>query len=81
MTVRGVLHLSGYGGDSTQVVEIVGRTPKRIRIRAIERTRLAGRCRWLEPGHEVLVPEHAVTPLSAAESDDDESPRPSLREA
>ena len=34
---------------------------QRRRIRAITRTKLAGRMRWINPGDVVLVPKHGVT--------------------
>ncbi len=58
--IIGHLRLSGYGGDSAQDVEVIGQTPKRLRIRAIRRTRLGGRLRWLEVGETALVPTYAV---------------------
>lgn len=48
-----------HGATATQVVTVAV-TPHRYRIRAITRTRLAGRNRWLEPGQEALVPKTAV---------------------
>jgi hypothetical protein len=58
--VYSYLVLAGWGGTSRTLVLTVGSTPKRFRIRALTRTKLAGRCRWLEPGEEALVPKHAV---------------------
>ena len=58
--VYSYLVLAGWHGSSATKVLTVGETPKRFRIRAIERTRLAGRGRWLEPGQETLVPKSAV---------------------
>lgn len=58
--ITGWLTLDGYGGRTATLVEIVGQTPKRLRIRAIERTRLAGRRRYLEIGETALVPTYAV---------------------
>ena len=49
MAITGLLALNGWEGYTEQVVEVVGQTPKRLRIRAITCTRLAGP-RWLEPG-------------------------------
>ncbi|MBL8605196.1 MAG: hypothetical protein JNK72_24915 [Myxococcales bacterium] len=46
---------------------IVGETPKRYRIRALTRTRLGGRDRWLEAGEEALVPRAAVRQLVVPE--------------
>lgn len=58
--VYGYLVLSGWHGASATRVLVVGLTPRRFRIRAITRTRLAGRGRYLEPGAETLVPLTAV---------------------
>jgi hypothetical protein len=58
----GYLNLNGWGGVTSRKVEIVGETPKRLRIRAIERTKLAGRRRWIQAGETALVPKYAVTP-------------------
>jgi hypothetical protein len=55
-----LLLLDGYAGASLQRVLVIGETPQRWRIRAVERTKLAGRGRWLEPGGEALVPKHAI---------------------
>jgi hypothetical protein len=52
--------VEGWGAIQPYVVEVVGQTPKHLRIRAITRTRLAGRGRWLEPGQTALVPTYAV---------------------
>jgi hypothetical protein len=54
------LIISGWHGSSSTLVVTVGMTPKRFRIMAITRTRLAGRGRWLEPGMTALVPKTAV---------------------
>jgi hypothetical protein len=54
------LILQGWHGVTSTPVLVVGETPKRYRIRAIERTRLAGRGRWLETGEEELVPRGAL---------------------
>lgn len=59
-TTTGRLALGGYGGNALTVVEVIGQTPKRLRIRAITRTRLPGRLRWLEPEQVTLVPTYAV---------------------
>lgn len=56
----GYLGLSGWAGDRWRKVEVVGETPKKYRIRAIEKTKLAGRSRWLEAGQTALVPKYAV---------------------
>lgn len=59
--VSGWLQLASWGGRSSTLVDIVGQTPKRYRIRAIERMRLAGRHRWLKRGETALVPKTAVS--------------------
>lgn len=58
--IKGTLVLDGWDGRSYTEVEVIGQTPKRLRIRAIKRTKLAGRDRWLEPGQIALVPTYAV---------------------
>jgi hypothetical protein len=58
---RGMLVLEGWAGRTKTPVEIIGMTPKRYRIRAVTRTRLGGRNRWLDVGHTALVPRHAVS--------------------
>lgn len=58
--VYSMLVISGWNGATTQRVITVGATRNRFRIRAISRTKLAGRGRWLEPGQEALVPKTAV---------------------
>lgn len=58
----GLLSVSGWGGVTKTEVFVVETTNNgRARIQAITRTKLGGRDRWLEPGHETMVPEHAVT--------------------
>ena len=52
------------GSNTEQPIVVVGETPKKYRIRADQRTRLAGRSRWLEPGQTTLVPRTAVRILS-----------------
>ncbi len=54
------IHLDGWAGRTTQVVEVIGETPMRYRIKAITDTRLAGR-RSLAAGSVGLVPKHAVS--------------------
>ena len=56
----GYIFLQGYHGSTKQRVQIVGQTPKKWRIRALEFTKLAGRSRWIKEGEEALVPKHAV---------------------
>lgn len=54
------LVLNGWAGLTTTRVITVGSTPTKFRIRALTRTKLGGRNRWLEPGQEALVPRSAV---------------------
>ncbi len=54
------LVLEGFEGRTRQRVEVLARTPARYRIRALRRTRLAGRDRWLARGEEALVPHRAI---------------------
>lgn len=56
----GILCVDGWSGRTEDRVEIIGETPKRYRIRADRRIKLAGRDRWLEVGDDVLVPKTAV---------------------
>jgi len=48
------------GGRMETRVRVIGETLTRFRIQAIERTRLAGRSRYLEPGDTLLVPKYAI---------------------
>jgi len=64
----GWLCLHGWHGTSYRRVEVVGETPKRFRIRAIDETRLAGRRRFLAPGEEALVPKTALWPALPQEA-------------
>jgi hypothetical protein len=57
---KGALCLEAWQGRTETPVEIIGTTSTRYRIRAITRTRLAGRYRWLKPGAVALVPKDAV---------------------
>ena len=56
----GYLCLDSWAGRTETLVEIVAETPKRYRIRALSKTKLAGRYRWLEEGQITLVPKYAV---------------------
>jgi hypothetical protein len=56
---RGLLCLNGLSDDHEAPVLVVGETPKQYRIVAIERMRLAGRMRWLNPGRRALVPRYS----------------------
>lgn len=58
--VYGFLVISGWHGTSATRVIVTDMTPKKFRIRAIARTKLAGRNRWLDQGQEALVPKTAV---------------------
>jgi len=57
---RGLLCLNGMSGYHEMPVLVVGETPKQYRIEAIERMRLAGRMRWLNPGERAPVPRYAI---------------------
>ena len=57
---HGLLCLNGLSGYHETPVLVVSETPKQYRIVAIERMRLAGRIRWLNPGRRVLVPRYAI---------------------
>lgn len=59
---RGKLCLTGWHGYSEQPVLVVGETPKRWRIEAIEATQLPGHGgrRVLQKGERTLVPRYAV---------------------
>lgn len=62
----GYLQLDGWAGRRDHKVEVVGETPHKYRIRAIERTKLAGRQRWINPGETALVPKYAVRDVGPA---------------
>jgi hypothetical protein len=55
------IQLDGWGGRTESRVLVIGETPKRYRIQAIARTKLAGRDRYLNAGETTLVPKHAVS--------------------
>lgn len=54
------LLMDGWEGRTEQPILVVGETPQRYRIKAVARTKLAGRCRWIYTGETALVPKHAV---------------------
>lgn len=56
----GFVLLEGWSGLTKTRVQIIGKTPKKLRIRALKDTKLAGRNRWIKAGDEVLVPAHCV---------------------
>lgn len=58
----GWLQLDGWAGRTQQRVRVIGETPKRIRIRAIADTRLAGARRIIKAGEIALVPKRAISP-------------------
>lgn len=65
-TIKAVV-LQGWAGIHYVAVEIVGETPKRIRVRILEeRAKLAGRQRWASYGDIVLVPKYAVVDIDRA---------------
>ena len=55
-----MLMITGWHGSTVSRVLIVGETPKRYTIRALARTKLAGRGRWISRGEEAMVPRSAV---------------------
>lgn len=57
---QGYVVVDGWSGRMEYAVMVIGETPKRYRIQAVMRTRLAGRDRWLNVGETTLVPKHAV---------------------
>jgi hypothetical protein len=68
MNEKGILCLDGWAGRSETPVEIVGETPKRYRIRAVQRMTLPGRARWIDAGEIVLVPKYSVRRIPAPEA-------------
>jgi hypothetical protein len=58
--VEGMLRIVGWHGSTSYRVAVVGITPKRFRIRALEDLRLSGRNRFLKAGETTLVPKTAV---------------------
>jgi hypothetical protein len=50
----------GWAGIGAQEVVVIGETPKKYRIQAVKRTKIAGYNRWLEIGQTSLVPKYAV---------------------
>lgn len=60
MVTSGFLLTDGWGGRTETLIEIVGETPKRYRIKAIACTKVGGRYRWLEPVETRLAPKTAV---------------------
>ena len=59
-TMKAYLVTNSFAGRRRVEVVIVGETPKRYRIRAIEGMKMPGRCRWLCAGETALVPKTAV---------------------
>ena len=60
------LGLQGWEGLTWTRVEIIGETPKKYRIRALQRTKLGGRSRWIYAGETALVPKHAIRAIALA---------------
>lgn len=54
------LQLDGWSGRVQQKVRIVGFTQRKVRIEALETTRLGGRGRTLYKGEQATVPAHAL---------------------
>lgn len=63
----GELGLDGWSGRNWTKVEIVGETPKRYRIRALQDMRLAA-YRFLLNGQEALVPKTAIRNINSGDS-------------
>jgi hypothetical protein len=61
---QGYIVTQSYAGRSEQAVLVIGETPKRYRIKAVMRTRMPGRYRWLEAGETALVPKRALSFIS-----------------
>jgi hypothetical protein len=59
-------HLDGWHGRTKTPCIVIGETPKRYRVKLVERCKLAGRCRWGYAGEIVLMPKYAVTPVTPA---------------
>lgn len=56
----GWLCTDGWAGIGAQEVLVIGETPKKYRVQAIKRTKIAGYNRWLEVDQQTLVPKYAV---------------------
>ena len=56
----GYVRVQGWHGTTETRVLIVGETPKRYRIQAINTLKLGGRNRWLDAGCTAFVPKRAV---------------------
>lgn len=67
MTI-GIITVDGWAGRTRTAVEVLGLTKsgKKYRIRAIVRTKLGGRDRWLEPGQETTINRSVVTDIREA---------------
>lgn len=55
---KGILIINGWAGRREIPVLIVGETPKRYRIQAIQPIKLVGR--YIESGETNLVPQNAI---------------------
>ena len=62
-TARAELGLPGRPGAAWTEVEVIGETPKRIRIRALTDTRMPSRGRVLKAGETALVAAQALRPV------------------
>ena len=56
--MKALLCMTGWHGYSEHPVEIIGKTPRRYRIKSDVALKLPGR--RLEPGKTALVPKHAI---------------------
>lgn len=55
------LHTMSFAGSVKTPILVVGETPKRYRVRLVERTKLPGREKWGAAGDVVLVPRSSVS--------------------
>ena len=74
----GLQGLQGWRDATWTEVEVVGETPKRIRIRALTDMPLAGHNRQLKAGETTLAPPHALRPVRAEPADADAAPTQSV---
>lgn len=59
-TVRHFLCTNSWAGYNETEIELLAWVGKMARIKAIKRTVLGGRRRWIDVGETALVPRHAI---------------------
>ena len=59
-TTTGTLHIEGWAGRLDIPVEVIGETPKKLRVRLLQGVMLQGKRRG-QANEIVLVPKSAVT--------------------